>query len=107
MKANIHPTWYPEAKVSCACGNIFVLGLSVPQLQVDVCYNCHPFYTGQMKFIDRAGRVESFRAKIKNAKAKVVSKSQKRELKRAKKISEELERPTSLEELRTSKKRKN
>ncbi|MBI3443235.1 50S ribosomal protein L31 [Candidatus Woesebacteria bacterium] len=104
MKANIHPVWYPEAKVTCACGNTFTLGLTVPSLTVEVCYNCHPYYTGQMKFVDIAGRVEAFRVRQAGAK-KVISKVEKRRLKRLKKIEEERERPTSLEELRKSKKR--
>jgi large subunit ribosomal protein L31 len=63
MKADIHPTWYPEAKVTCACGNTFTLGATVPEINVEVCYNCHPFYTGQMKYVDTAGRVDAFIAK--------------------------------------------
>lgn len=104
MKAQIHPTWYPEAKVICACGNTFTLGATVPEIRVDVCYNCHPFYTGQMKFVDTAGRIDSFREKQAKAKEKVVSKTEKRRLKKERKIQKELERPESLEELRSEKK---
>lgn len=99
MKASIHPAWYPEAKVICACGNTFVVGATMPEIHVGVCYNCHPFYTGQMKFLDTAGRVDAFKAKQAGAK-KHVSKTEKRKLKRAKKLQEERERPESLEELR-------
>ncbi len=100
MKADIHPTWYPEAKVTCACGNTFTVGASVPEIKVEICYNCHPYYTGQMKYVDTAGRVEAFKTKQAQAVKKVVGKTEKRRLKRLKKIQEEMERPESLAELR-------
>lgn len=99
MKVNIHPKWYSDAIVTCACGNTFTLGLTIPKLQVDVCYNCHPFYTNQMKFVDTAGRVEKFRLRQAAVK-KVLSKTEKRKLKKLKKIKDELELPSTLEELR-------
>lgn len=109
MKADIHPIWYPEAKVRCACGNAFSVGATVPEFRVEVCYNCHPFYTGQMKYVDTAGRVDAFQEKRKQAKIKVVSKTEKRKIKREKRIREELEKPDSLEEIRkaTKKRKKN
>ncbi|KKQ25956.1 MAG: LSU ribosomal protein L31P [Candidatus Woesebacteria bacterium GW2011_GWA1_37_8] len=100
MKAAIHPKWFEEAKVTCACGNAFVLGATVPEIKVEVCYNCHPFYTGQMKYVDTAGRVDAFKTKLSRAQTKVVSKTAKRALKREKKIQKELERPDTLEQLR-------
>ena len=100
MKAVIHPKWYPEAKVTCACGNTFTTGATVPEIRVEICYNCHPFYTGQMKFVDTAGRVDAFRAKQAGASKKVISKTEKRRLKKEKKLREEMERPESLTELR-------
>lgn len=100
MKAQIHPTWYEEAVVTCACGNTFTVGATVPEIHVEVCYNCHPFYTGTMKFVDTAGRVDAFKAKIQGAGKKVMSKTEKRKLKREKKLQEEMERPESLSELR-------
>jgi large subunit ribosomal protein L31 len=103
MKAKLHPKWYAEAKVTCACGNSFVTGATVPELQVEICYACHPFYTGQMKYIDTAGRVEAFKSKMAGANIKRVSKTEKRKIKKQKKIQEELNRPESLAELRTSK----
>lgn len=101
MKAKIHPKWFPEAKVVCACGNTFTLGATVPEIHVEICYNCHPFYTGQMKFVDTAGRVDAFKAKQAAAKDKVLSKAEKRKIKKAKRLQEELERPASLAELRS------
>ena len=100
MKAQIHPTWYPEAKVTCACWNSFTVGTTVPEMKVEVCYNCHPFYTGQMKYVDTAGRVEAFKARQAGAAEKVLSKAERRKIKREKRIREEAERPESLEELR-------
>lgn len=100
MKAKIHPKWFENAKVTCACGNTFTLGAAVPEIQVEVCSACHPFYTGQMKYVDTAGRVDAFKAKQTKAKKKVVSKTEKRRLKRLKRIQDELEKPESLAELR-------
>jgi large subunit ribosomal protein L31 len=100
MKKGIHPTWYPEAKVTCACGNTFTTGATVPEINVEICSACHPFYTGQMKYIDTAGRVEAFLSKQSKAKEKVISKAEKRRLKREKRIRQELEKPETLSELR-------
>lgn len=101
MKVQIHPNWYPEAKVTCACGNTFTVGASVPEIRVEVCYNCHPFYTGTMKFVDSAGRVDAFKARLAGANKKALSKTEKRRLKKEKRLQEERERPESLTELRT------
>jgi large subunit ribosomal protein L31 len=60
MKPGIHPN-YVEATVTCACGNTFTVGSTKPQLRVDVCSKCHPFFTGQQRILDTAGRVERFR----------------------------------------------
>jgi large subunit ribosomal protein L31 len=100
MKATIHPKWYPEAKVTCACGNTFTVGATFPEIRVDVCSNCHPFYTGQMKFVGTAGRVDAFMAKRNKMNFKAVSKSEKRKLKREKQLAEEAGRPETLEQLR-------
>src|SRR3990170_2206525 len=94
------PTWYPEAKVSCACGNAFVVGATVPEIKVEVCYNCHPYYTGQMKYVDTAGRVEAFKARQAGAQKDFLSKAEKRRLKKQKQLLEEMERPDTLEALR-------
>ncbi len=67
MKKGIHPTWYPEAKVVCACGNTWTTGSTVEEIRVDVCSNCHPFFTGQQRIVDRAGRVERFARKVETA----------------------------------------
>jgi len=67
MKKNIHPKYYKNAKVTCSCGNTFEVGSTVPEIHVEVCSACHPFYTGTAKFIDTAGRVDKFRDRIKRA----------------------------------------
>jgi large subunit ribosomal protein L31 len=100
MKAKIHPTWYPEAKVICGCGNTFTTGATVPEIHVDVCSNCHPFYTGQMKFLDTAGRVDAFKAKMAGASTKLISKTEKRMAKKLKKLADEAARPETLAQLR-------
>ncbi|HLZ22661.1 MAG TPA: 50S ribosomal protein L31 [Ktedonobacterales bacterium] len=63
MKAGIHPK-YVEATVTCACGNTFTVGSTKPVMKVDVCSKCHPFYTGQQRILDTAGRVERFRKRF-------------------------------------------
>lgn len=62
MKANIHPE-YKEATVTCACGNTFTTGSTKDQLKVEICSECHPFFTGKQKFAERGGRVEKFKKK--------------------------------------------
>ena len=63
MKADIHPK-YVECKVTCGCGNSFTTQATVPELNVEICSACHPFYTGKQKFVDTAGRVEKFQKKF-------------------------------------------
>jgi len=63
MKPDIHPKWYPEARVVCACGHIFTVGATVPEIHTELCANCHPFFTGQRKIVDTEGRVEKFMQK--------------------------------------------
>lgn len=60
MKKDTHPEYYPKTKVTCACGNSFTVGSTVKELKVEICSNCHPFYTGKQKLIDDAGRVDRF-----------------------------------------------
>jgi large subunit ribosomal protein L31 len=62
MKENIHPK-YGEAVVKCACGNTFVTGSTKKELHVEICSNCHPFFTGKQKLADTGGRVEKFKKK--------------------------------------------
>lgn len=70
MKINIHPEWYPEAQVACACGNTFVTGSTKPEIRVDICSNCHPLFTGQSKLVDTLGQVDKFQKRTAEAKQK-------------------------------------
>ena len=63
MKADIHPTYFPEAKIVCACGQAFAVGSTKEKQEVEICSNCHPFYSGNEKLLDAAGRVEKFKAR--------------------------------------------
>ncbi|MGB9682935.1 MAG: 50S ribosomal protein L31 [bacterium] len=64
MKENIHPTYYTDAIVICACGNTFVTGSTKKELRVESCSKCHPLFTGQQKIVDTEGRVEKFKRKF-------------------------------------------
>lgn len=59
-KKNIHPKYYPKAKIKCACGAKFTVGSTQELTEVEICSNCHPLYTGKQKFIDTAGRLERY-----------------------------------------------
>lgn len=84
MKKDVHPTYYPDAKVACACGSTFTTGSTVKEIKVEICAACHPFYTGKQKFVDTARRVDRFKriqeksdalkAKAKPKKAKIKAK---------------------------------
>jgi large subunit ribosomal protein L31 len=63
MKTAIHPTYHAKAKVTCACGHAFETGSTDEELSIELCSNCHPFYTGKQKLVDTARRVEKFNAK--------------------------------------------
>jgi large subunit ribosomal protein L31 len=64
MKAKIHPKYYPEARISCACGNSFTVGSTSEELRVDICAACHPFYTGEQRIVDTAGQVDRFMKRL-------------------------------------------
>lgn len=77
MKKDTHPKYFPNAAVVCACGNKFSIGSTKEKIEIEICSNCHPFYTGTEKIIDTAGRVEKFKARRAAgaaAKAKPVKK---------------------------------
>ena len=67
MQKAIHPTYYPDAKVTCACGHTFTVGSTKEKIEVEVCAACHPFFTGNEKVMDTAGRVEKFKARAQKA----------------------------------------
>lgn len=67
MNIAIHPQWYPEAETTCTCGNIFTVGSTKQVIHVDICSRCHPFFTGEMKYVDTKKRVEKFQTKAAKA----------------------------------------
>jgi large subunit ribosomal protein L31 len=67
MKEGIHPTYYPEAVVRCACGNTWTTGSTVPEVRTDVCSACHPFFTGEQRIVDSEGRVDRFYRRLRQA----------------------------------------
>ncbi len=83
MKKDIHPEYYPNAKVTCACGNSFTVGSTVKEINVEICSACHPFYTGKQKLIDDAGRVDRFK-KIQEKQTEVAKVRQGKKAKKAK-----------------------
>jgi len=64
MKKDIHPQYFPNASVQCACGNTFTVGSTKEFIEVEICSKCHPFYTGRGKIVDIMGRVEKFRKRL-------------------------------------------
>lgn len=69
MKTAIHPKYFPEIEIKCSCGNIIISGSTREKMKTELCSKCHPFYTGQQKLVDTAGRVDKFEEKRKKAKA--------------------------------------
>ncbi len=70
MKKDIHPEYYPDAVIKCACGNTFTVGSTVKEIHVEICSNCHPFYTGKETIVDTAGRVDRFKKRQEAASQK-------------------------------------
>ena len=82
MKKDIHPKYFNDCQVSCVCGHTFTTGATVPEIKVELCSQCHPFYTGKQKLVDTARRVEKFTAKVA-AKEKVSSEKKGKKVKKA------------------------
>ena len=70
MKKDIHPKYYPKAKVNCACGNAFTVGSTKEHIETEICHKCHPFYTGKEKIVDTLGQVQKFKARLAKKKKK-------------------------------------
>lgn len=64
MKKGIHPEFYTDAQVICACGNTFITGATKKVIRTDVCSACHPFFTGEQRIVDTGGQVERFKRRI-------------------------------------------
>ncbi len=94
MKSGIHPTYFEDATVTCrGCGYTFKIGSTKKEIFVEVCYKCHPFYTGEQKYIDTKGLVEKFRKRAETAKK--LKEKRKEKIKKKK----EQEKAKSLKEL--------
>ncbi len=85
MKTDTHPTYFPEAKIICACGKIYTTGSTREQIHIELCSACHPFFTGKQKLVDTARRVEKFQERITKKATVVTGKKVKKEKRAAKK----------------------
>lgn len=94
MKANIHPVWHTDTKITCVCGNTFTSGSTLPEIRVEICSACHPFYTGTQKFVDTQGQVEKFSKTVEVAKSKQVEREKILANRAAKIQIEKTEKPT-------------
>lgn len=83
MKAKIHPQYFEQATVICACGNTFSFGSTKQTIHVELCSNCHPFYTGAQKFVDTASLIQKFQAKQQKAAQIKVTQTKKKEEEKA------------------------
>lgn len=90
MKTGIHPQ-YHQATVKCACGNTFVVGSTKSQINVEICAKCHPFFTGEMRFVDTMGRVEKFKQKMASGSNYTKKKKDDTTVKQVKTLKEMLE----------------
>lgn len=94
MKANIHPTWIADTKVTCACGNTFTTGSTIPTIRVELCSACHPFYTGTQKFVDTLGQVDRFVKKTEISKVKQIEREKILEARRSRIEKRKTEKPS-------------
>jgi large subunit ribosomal protein L31 len=90
MKEGIHPKWYPDARVICACGNTWTVGAAVPELRSDVCSNCHPFFTGEQRIVDTEGQVDRFIKRLEKRQETVVDTTRKSKRRKEKQAIVEL-----------------
>lgn len=96
MKKDTHPKYNKKTVVTCACGNTFVVGSTLDSITVDLCSKCHPFYTGEEKFVDTEGRVDKF-----NRKKQIADAARKKKIKAIKKkIERQKERETATKSLK-------
>ena len=79
MKPDIHPKYFPNARVICACGHTWTTGATQAEIRVDVCSNCHPFYTGEQRIVDTAGRVDRFRMRLAQKREEKTGKKQRKQ----------------------------
>ena len=84
MKSNLHPNWQ-ECTVTCACGNTLITHATTATMQIDICNKCHPFFTGEERFVDKQGRIDKFKQKMDISKQKRAQAAAKAAEKQAKK----------------------
>lgn len=94
MKATIHPKYYETAQVMCACGNTFTTGSTAQVIHVELCSKCHPFFTGEQRFVDTASKIQRFQQKQEKARVYQSKRAQKQE-----KVKEKESQPKTLREM--------
>ena len=94
MKANIHPQYFENAQVICICGNKFTVGSTKDLIHVELCNKCHPFYTGEQRFVDTASRIQKFQQK-----QQVATQYKSKKVKKEEKQKEEESQPKTLREM--------
>lgn len=99
MKKDIHPKLNKECVVTCACGNTFVTMSTLPSITVEICSACHPFYTGQSKFVDTEGRIEKFSKRLKVAEERKKVAEDLKSTKKSKRKGDEAYKEVSLKEM--------
>lgn len=97
MKQAIHPQYFENAQVICVCGNKFTVGSTQEVIHVELCNNCHPFYTGEQKFVDSASRIQKFQNKQKTAEEYISKK-----IKKQQELKKKEEGPKTLREMLSS-----
>lgn len=97
MKKEIHPTYFRECTVTCACGSVFTVGSTSEEMRIELCSKCHPFYTGKQKFVDTARRVEKFQERFDKVSAAAA-------VRKGKKVKKAVERTKKEEKAKAAKK---
>ena len=92
MKKDLHPEYHKDAKITCSCGNVIPAGSTRKNLKTELCSKCHPFFTGQRKLVDTAGRVDKFKARVNAAKEAQAAKTDRQSKKKKKVVIEKIEK---------------
>jgi len=95
MKKDIHPRYYPEARVICSCGNTFTVGSTQELIRTDVCSACHPFFTGEQRIVDTAGQVERFMRRLEKKELTAEERARPEEMEA---VAAEVKAPKKLDE---------
>lgn len=90
----IHPDWYNDATITCACGNTFTTGSTLGSIRVEICSKCHPLFTGQQKFVDTLGQVDRFVKKMEVSKVKQTERAQILEARKSRVEDKKKDKPT-------------